>query len=150
MKYNKLLAVHAGISPLIRSINHLRVMYRFGELPSEGILSDIVWSDPEGQVDGFEESPRGAGYFFGKSVSDSFCESNQIDCVLRSHQLCGKGYLCLFDNKIITVWSAPNYCKRNINKGSVLEIDELFTFRFVLYDEAKEKNKKIEDNCLIR
>jgi serine/threonine-protein phosphatase 4 catalytic subunit len=30
----------------------------------------------------------------------------------------------LFNEKIITVWSAPNYCNRFFNLASVLEISE--------------------------
>jgi serine/threonine-protein phosphatase PPG1 len=44
--------------------------------------------------------------------------------VYRAHQLCKEGYQVLFDGKLATVWSAPNYCGRYENLASILELDE--------------------------
>ncbi|KAF4669894.1 putative serine/threonine protein phosphatase, partial [Perkinsus chesapeaki] len=44
----KTLAVHGGLSPSVHTLDQLRLLYRFGEIPHEGPLADIVWSDPDG------------------------------------------------------------------------------------------------------
>jgi serine/threonine-protein phosphatase 4 catalytic subunit len=77
-------------------------------------MCDLLWSDPEDTVDGWGLSPRGAGFLFGGNVVSSFNHSNNIDYICRAHQLVMEGYKWMFNSKIVTVWSAPNYCYRYI------------------------------------
>lgn len=47
-----------------------------------------------------------------------------------------------FDEKCITVWSAPNYLYRTQNKASILEIDENGNKYFNVFSESPENLKK--------
>merc|ERR1711990_164710 len=69
------------------------------------------WSDPE-EISGWGLSPRGAGYLFGGDVVEKFNEVNALKLIARAHQLVMEGYKPLFDETLVTVWSAPNYCYR--------------------------------------
>ena len=40
------LCMHGGISPQMKSIESVNDINRFTEIPLEGLLCDIVWSDP--------------------------------------------------------------------------------------------------------
>jgi len=117
-------ATHGGLSPLLQSIDHVRCIYRFQEIPFEGILTDMMWSDPDTEISGFTISKRGVGYLFGRDVLERFLEINNINLFLRAHQLCMEGYQELWDGQFSTVWSAPNYCYRSGNDASILELDE--------------------------
>ena len=77
-------------------------------------MCDLLWSDPEDIVDGWGLSPRGAGFLFGGSVVTSFNHTNNIDYICRAHQLVMEGFKWMFNNQIVTVWSAPNYCYRYV------------------------------------
>jgi serine/threonine-protein phosphatase 4 catalytic subunit len=57
-------------------------------------------------------SPRGAGYLFGRQVVDQFNTTNGLAVICRAHQLQMEGFKWLFDEMVVTVWSAPNYCYR--------------------------------------
>ena len=94
-------------------------------------MCDLLWSDPEDAVDGWGLSPRGAGFLFGGNVVSSFNHSNNIDYICRAHQLVMEGYKWMFNNKIVTVWSAPNYCYRYFKfmvKQFYFQVQRIFMF----------------------
>jgi len=117
----KVLCVHAGLSPDIRTMDQIRVIPRQQEIPHEGPFCDLMWSDPE-EIETWQLSPRGAGWLFGSKVTAEFVSINGLNYVARSHQLVQEGYKQMFDNKLVTVWSAPNYCYRCGNEAAILMI----------------------------
>jgi diadenosine tetraphosphatase ApaH/serine/threonine PP2A family protein phosphatase len=56
--------VHGGISPNLPTVDLIRNVNRFSEVARDGIISDILWSDPEEDTDEFEKSPRYDSYYF--------------------------------------------------------------------------------------
>jgi hypothetical protein len=81
---------------------------------------------------------RGAGYTFGSGVVRKFLEINNMNHILRAHQLCMEGFSVLFDNRLSTVWSAPNYCYRCGNSASILEIGPGESVHFNVFEAAPE------------
>ncbi|KIJ64206.1 hypothetical protein HYDPIDRAFT_90809 [Hydnomerulius pinastri MD-312] len=115
------LCVHGGLSPDIRTLDQIRVLSRAQEIPHEGAFCDLMWSDPE-DIDTWAVSPRGAGWLFGGSVTREFTHTNSLTLIARAHQLVQEGYKYMFDETLVTVWSAPNYCYRCGNMASILTI----------------------------
>jgi len=120
----QVLCVHGGLSPDVRTLDQVRAIDRNQEIPHEGAFCDLVWSDPEDIAGSWQLSPRGAGYLFGKRVTDEFHEVNDLQCLARAHQLVMEGRKYHFDKRLVTVWSAPNYCYRCGNVAAILEIGE--------------------------
>src|ERR1700743_3368404 len=129
-----------GLSPSIHSIDQIKIIDRFREIPHEGPMADLVWSDPDPERDEFSFSPRGAGYTFGAQVVKKFLEVNSMSHILRAHQLCQEGYQILYDDRLSTVWSAPNYCYRCGNLAGVLEVSEAGDRYFNIFDAAPEND----------
>lgn len=47
-----------GLSPSIHSIDQIKVLDRFREIPPDGPIADLVWSDPDPEKEDFAISPR--------------------------------------------------------------------------------------------
>jgi len=136
------LAVHGGLSPSIHHLDQIRILDRFAEIPHDGPLADLMWSDPDPEKTGFVISPRGAGYVFGHDVVTKFLHLNDLVHIVRAHQLCMCGYQVLFDDSLSTVWSAPNYCYRFGNTASILEISEDLSRFFNVFGPAPESDRQ--------
>ena len=117
------LCVHGGLSPLIESVDKIRLIDRKQEVPHDGAMCDLLWSDPD-EIDGWGLSPRGAGFLFGGDIVKRFNHINNLSLIARAHQLVMEGYKEMFDSQVVTVWSAPNYCYRCGNVASILELGE--------------------------
>lgn len=66
---NKVMCMHGGLSPKMEHIDELNSLDRFTEVPHEGCICDLLWSDPsepEDTFNGWKHSNRGAGYIFGE------------------------------------------------------------------------------------
>jgi len=81
------LCLHGGLSPDIKTIDQLRTIQRKQEIPLEGPLADIMWSDPSDEIKVFERNSRGAGWLFGEFVVKIFCQINGLSELVRAHQL---------------------------------------------------------------
>ena len=107
-------------------------------MPQDGPISDLLWSDPE-EVDNFEPSNRGAGFYFGKNQTIEFNYKNGIELVCRAHQMVEEGYLWGQENNVLTVFSAPNYCYRCGNLAGVVEVDELMNKTVISFEAAPKR-----------
>ena len=139
----KVLCVHGGLSPEIRTIDQVRVVARAQEIPHEGAFCDLVWSDPE-DVDTWAISPRGAGWLFGDKVSKEFNQVNGLQLIARAHQLVNEGYKYHFEEKdVVTVWSAPNYCYRCGNVASIMNLDESLDPQFTIFSAVPDERRAV-------
>ncbi|KAK1297544.1 Serine/threonine-protein phosphatase PP-X isozyme 2 [Acorus calamus] len=140
---NRIFSVHGGLSPTISTLDQIRTIDRKQEVPHDGAMCDLLWSDPEDIVDGWGLSPRGAGFLFGGNVVTSFNHANNIDYICRAHQLVMEGYKWMFNNQIVTVWSAPNYCYRCGNVAAILELDENLNKQFRVFEAAPQDSRGV-------
>lgn len=138
----KIICVHGGLSPSINTLDQIRGIDRKQEVPHDGAMCDLLWSDPE-EIEGWGLSPRGAGYLFGGNVVKQFNHTNNLDVICRAHQLVMEGYKYMFEDTLVTVWSAPNYCYRCGNVAAILELDENRNAVFKKFEAAPQEVRGI-------
>jgi len=139
----KVLCIHGGLSPDIKTLDHIRTIERKVEIPHDGPFCDLMWSDPE-DIDTWQMSPRGAGWLFGGKVAKEFNHLNDLELIARAHQLVQEGYKYWFAEKsLVTVWSAPNYCYRCGNVASILTINEDLEREFKIFNAVPESSRSV-------
>uniref|UniRef100_A0A915I4K0 Serine/threonine-protein phosphatase n=1 Tax=Romanomermis culicivorax TaxID=13658 RepID=A0A915I4K0_ROMCU len=82
----KILGMHGGLSPDLTDFDQIRNIMRPCDVPSYGIMCDLLWADPELGMHGWAESTRGISYTFGEDVVRKFCQTMQISMIVRGHQ----------------------------------------------------------------
>jgi len=92
----KVLCVHGGLSPLLGTIDEIGRLQRKQEVPHQGAMCDLLWSDPE-EMKGWGVSPRGAGFLFGGDIVEKFNHENGLELICRAHQLVMEGYKQMFE-----------------------------------------------------
>lgn len=111
----------------------------FGQIPtvrSPCTFRVVILLTCPSEITGWGLSPRGAGFLFGADIAKAFAHHNAIDLVARAHQLAMEGFKLMFDQTIVTVWSAPNYCYRCGNVAAVLELDEHLMQEYKVFQHA--------------
>eukprot|EP01117_Protostelium_nocturnum_P001685 TRINITY_DN1206_c1_g3_i1.p1 TRINITY_DN1206_c1_g3~~TRINITY_DN1206_c1_g3_i1.p1 ORF type:complete len:317 (-),score=93.40 TRINITY_DN1206_c1_g3_i1:107-1057(-) len=136
----KIFCLHGGLSPTVDSMSQIRTLDRIQEVPHEGPMCDLLWSDPDERC-GWGISPRGAGYTFGQDISEQFNHNNGLNLVARAHQLVMEGYNWAHDRNVVTIFSAPNYCYRCANQAAFMEIDEHMNRTFLQFDPAPRRGE---------
>eukprot|EP00771_Trimastix_marina_P000540 gnl/Trimastix_PCT/1560.p1 GENE.gnl/Trimastix_PCT/1560~~gnl/Trimastix_PCT/1560.p1 ORF type:complete len:306 (+),score=48.57 gnl/Trimastix_PCT/1560:79-996(+) len=137
---NEIFCIHGGLSPAIDTLDHIRGLNRNQEIPHEGPMCDLLWSDPDDRVN-WGASPRGAGFTFGLDVSQQFIKNNGLRLLVRAHQLVMEGFNWTHDRGVVTLFSAPNYCYRCGNQGAILELDENLQFIYQQFDPAPRRGE---------
>lgn len=142
---NSFFCVHGGLSPDLNSLREIHDLDRFSEVPREGPMCDLLWSDPyEDEADedrdnendeasqsaffGYNET-RQCSYVFGVEAVKQFLTDNKLTSIIRAHEAQVDGYKMHMVNKqsgiprVITIFSAPNYCDVYKNKAACLKFD---------------------------
>ena len=138
--------MHGGLSPTLATLDEIRQLNRNQEVPHEGAMCDLLWSDPEEREGGWAPSPRGAGFTFGQDISTKFNYMNGLQAICRAHQLVVQGYNWSHDKNVCTVFSAPNYCYRCGNQAAIMEVDEFLNRTFQQFDPAPKRGEPLVGN----
>jgi serine/threonine-protein phosphatase 5 len=129
----KVFVTHGGlpVDPSV-TLDDIRKIKRGMEPPEKGLMSDLLWSDPQ-PFPGKAPSKRGVGFAFGPDITKAFLERNGLNLLVRSHEVKEEGYLVEHNGKCITVFSAPNYCDTMGNKGAFIHFDSSLVPKFTQY-----------------
>jgi len=108
-------------------------------VPDTGLLCDLLWSDPEVDIQGWGDSDRGVSYIFGQDVIKKFNKRHQLNLICRAHQVVEDGYEFMANRGLVTIFSAPNYCGEFDNNAGILNVDESLCCSFDILKPVERK-----------
>lgn len=120
----KILCMHGGLSPEMERLSQIADLHRPCDVPDVGLMCDLLWSDPDTGVNGWAENDRGVSFVFGADVVAAFLEQHDLDLLVRAHQVVEDGYEFFAGRRLVTLFSAPNYCGEFDNAGGMISVDE--------------------------
>ena len=124
---DKILCMHGGLSPELKNLQNIENISRPTDIPDSGLLCDLLWSDPDKEVLEYDENDRGVSVIFGEKIVEDFNKKNDLDLIIRAHQVVDEGYEFFANRQLITIFSAPNYCGEFDNSAGIMIIDESLT-----------------------
>lgn len=86
--YCNFIHVYLGLSPDLQSMEQIRRIMRPTDVPDQGLLCDLLWSDPDKETMGWGENDRGVSFTFGAEVVAKFLHKHDLDLICRAHQVC--------------------------------------------------------------
>lgn len=140
---NRVLVMHGGLFTRDDvTLDEIRKIHRNRQPPEDGPMCELLWSDPQPQ-NGRAPSKRGVGCQFGPDVTSKFLEVNNLDYIIRSHEVKNNGYEIAHNGKCITVFSAPNYCDTMGNKGAFITLKgKVMIPSYTTYEAVPHPNVK--------
>ena len=136
-----ILCMHGGLSKDLQNIEQINKILRPTDIPNEGLLCDILWSDPnESLNEDFGSNERNISVTFSKDVVKNFLEKNNLDLICRAHQVVEEGFEFFADMKLVTIFTAPNYMGEFDNNGGILEVGEDLLCKFHVLRPNFERN----------
>ena len=123
----KILCMHGGLSPDLKNLQNITEISRPTDIPDTGLLCDLLWSDPDKDCVEYDENDRGVSVIFGEKIVQDFNKKNDLDLIIRAHQVVDEGYEFFASRQLITIFSAPNYCGEFDNSAGIMIIDESLT-----------------------
>ncbi|EPR79211.1 Serine/threonine protein phosphatase, partial [Spraguea lophii 42_110] len=125
---NEAFIVHGGICDTLI----IKDFYDAPRANKNNILDFFLWSDP-GEIQGKRPSPRGITHVFGEDVTDRFLKKNNLKIIIRSHEYSPTGFRENHNKKVITIFSAPHYCRMQ-NKAAYIKYKNKDDYKIITFE----------------
>ena len=156
---DEIFCVHGGVGAHLKYISDIEKIKRPLVIEHEAlqnndkVVMDILWSDPTDSDDIVGIQPNlardasGGQYIvkFGPDLVEEFLYANKLNLIIRAHECVMDGVERFAGGKVLTVFSATNYCRRYKNAGGMLLIkSNCEIIPYLIYPLTQEKDTWID------
>ncbi|XP_017124406.1 serine/threonine-protein phosphatase PP-Y [Drosophila elegans] len=134
----RIFCCHGGLSPSLRKLEDIKLLQRPTAVPDEGLLCDLLWADLSTTAHGWGHNERGVSFTFDEDIVRDFLKAHDLDLVARAHEVVEDGYEFFANRRLVTIFSAPNYCGQMNNAGGVMSVSEDLTCSFVIIKPSRK------------
>eukprot|EP00927_Polykrikos_kofoidii_P077039 TRINITY_DN7402_c0_g1_i7.p1 TRINITY_DN7402_c0_g1~~TRINITY_DN7402_c0_g1_i7.p1 ORF type:complete len:854 (+),score=114.66 TRINITY_DN7402_c0_g1_i7:108-2669(+) len=132
---DRILCIHGGVGGSVSTISDIACLQRplhvaqIPQTPLEQRVTDLLWSDPSdsdavtGVTMNETRDPDGTGRIvkFGPDRVEEFLKNNPpLSMILRAHECVMDGFERFANGRLITIFSATDYCGHHKNAGALL------------------------------
>ncbi len=110
---------HGGISKGVKKVGVIN-----GLKHGDQAYKELFWNDPNKEIKNFEMNYIRGGYnMYGEKAVKEFLHVNDLKMIIRAHQCFKQGFRYFFDNRVLSIFSVPDYCGNKVGKYAVVEKD---------------------------
>jgi protein phosphatase len=148
---DKILCVHSGIGENTKYLEDIANVKKPCNIYDTPVAMDLVWSTPAENSNensytknNFTTSLRKR--YYDEAMVAEFMKNNKINLIIRSHDVLESGYDTFYNNKVISIFSATNYCNFHNNSGGILFIKKNFEIQPKILTGDENYSVWIEDS----
>ena len=139
----KIFCVHGGLSSQLTDLSQIKKIPRpLIDIPTEGMIHDLIWSNPSSQHLGFEPplDSESKSFTFGEDVANKFLNKNGFEAIFRGNQVICTGFEFPFSDKtpLLTIFSASDF-NNTANKGALVDVEEDLRCSFYIINPPKKE-----------
>eukprot|EP00915_Cephaloidophora_sp_WS-2016_P000693 GHVH01000901.1.p1 GENE.GHVH01000901.1~~GHVH01000901.1.p1 ORF type:complete len:840 (+),score=104.86 GHVH01000901.1:72-2591(+) len=150
---DKILCIHGGIGGDVNSISEIESLQRplkVAQVPTtvaEQRVTDLLWSDPSdndsamGVTPNDVRDPDGSGHIvkFGPDRVVKFLQNNNLEMIIRAHECVMDGIERFAGGRLVTLFSATDYCGTHKNAGALLFVRrDLSIVPKIIYPQGRD------------
>jgi len=124
---NKIFCVHSGIGENVKTLEDIMSIKKPYSVYDNPVVLDLLWSTPEELKYDYLANNLTTNMrkrYFNENLVGEFMKNNKIDYIIRSHEVLEHGFEKLYDGKVVSIYSALNYCGIYTNSAGIISINK--------------------------
>lgn len=122
---NKIFCVHSGIGDNIKTLDDILNIKKPINIYDNQKVIDLLWGCPIGnnlkeEYSGNNVTTPLRKRYFSEDQTLEFMKNNNLDLIIRSHDIVEKGFEKMYNNRVVSICSSTNYCNTHNNDGGII------------------------------